>query len=233
MKKSILAALVAVLWLVSSSARADENAGGSQIGSRTMPPGASAVAGGSGFPSALWLQWATGVTDAFDVGVRADVYGASPLDGLALGPAAGLSVPMRLSLGSSGPVAFALRVAPDVVRGQVVDDFCHAPGQTRWHCHDGSGTAMGVDVAILGGVSSARARFVGGIGSPIHVAGVDDRAGAELVVPMTVIGGIEVPIVRGVELVGLAQPGVAFHRSPDDTSLDGYLRFEIGLQSAL
>lgn len=231
MLRTNISTVFAVLALSIGTANAQDEA--SQIGSRPLDPGQHAVAAGSGFPSVIGLQHTAGVAHGLDVGVRADVYAASPLAPMDVGAAAGVAVPLRFSLGSRAPWSFALRLSPDVAYGHMVEESCHRTGQEGFHCHEGTGVAIGMDVAFLAGVATTGPHLVTGIGFPTHVAKVQGQAGMDVVLPATILGGLEVPLGSGMNAFALLQPGVALYSTSEGTRTDGFFRFSLGIESAL
>jgi hypothetical protein len=204
----------------------------SQIGARPLAPGEAGIAAGNGFPSLLWMQFTQGTVPGLDAGIRADLYGAAPLGTLDGGAAIGFGIPLRIDLGRSGNTSFALRLAPDLLAGDLADDFCSRERQV-WRCRSGSGVGVGIEQGFLVGLMGDRASFVTGVAMPLHAAKIHGRDGIDVVVPLTVVGGIEVPIVGDVQALGLVQPGLSLHTMPDDSAVEGYVRFWTGIESAI
>ncbi len=250
-RAGLLSCVVAVAVLAPGAASAQRrmfNAGGvSQLGGQIVPPNRNALMAGGLYPSIMWGQYTLGMSQTFDLGLRADFYIASPLSTGDFGMGFGFGVPMRIGLSDSNKVSFALKLAPDFVLGEFGDNdwgWCYSDRFGRRYCQgnrdwrddyydDPFGIGFGLEFGLLVGIPVSIVNIVTGITSPIHFVYVDGPDDFVFVFPFAPFGGAEVRVADDLNVFGMFQFGMAIQKWENDTDLDGFFRFWAGIQYAM
>lgn len=251
---AVAVAVVSLLAVPSGAQRRREfrSGGVSQLGGQVLPPHRNALAAGGLYPSMGWFQFTKGMSRSFDMGFRGDLFYASPLSSDEFGWSLGFTIPMRIGLSGSNKVAFAIKIAPDFVIGELEDDsfgdgYCHCHdvrGAYDCHCHDDYrdfddfddddfGLGPGFEVGLLVGIPVSIVNIVCGITSPMHFIFFEDHEGIDLFFPIAPFAGAEIRLRDDFNVFGVFQGGITIHSNEFDSDQEGYFRFWAGIEYAM
>ena len=254
MRRALPLAVCALLLAVpvaSEAQRRPFNAGGvSVLGGQILPQNHNALAAGGLYPSIAWGQYTFALGRTFDLGLRGDLFWASPLSTNAFGWGFGFGVPMRIGLSQGQKVSFALKLAPDFIIGEFGSDYygcyhdrfgtLYCRGQPGWsrryyndYYGDDYGYGFGVDFGLLVGIPVSIVNIICGITSPFHLVYLSDAEVTGFSFPIAPFGGAEVRLTDNLNVFGMFQFGVAFETWEGYHSNDGYFRFWAGIEYAM
>jgi hypothetical protein len=178
----------------------------------------------TGWPS-THVQYDIPTRSAFGIGVRGDFYYGMPVFGFAVGIGTGASVPIRIELWERDRWSLALYLRPGFY-------FGFSDGWWGYHprsCYTGWTSAFFTGIEFEPGV---RVGFLAtpflnvffGATLPMHIIVIapnNSRVEVDVFVPITVSGGIELALTRGINVFVLAQVGPSFGSYAHCAACDG------------
>jgi hypothetical protein len=226
-QRTVVSALV--LAAVLSTARVSEAqpavADGplSTLGGKLLAGGDSAIATGFGWPG-LFFEYDIGVSNAFNLGFRGDLYFGNPFGGFDVGLGFGFSVPMRVRIAQLRRVDIAVELAPRFYVGQL-------DANRRDFSDKAFVIGFGFEPGILIGVRVHRqVNIVAGASFPFLIALDVDHEEMEVWFPVVAFGGAELGLSERFNLFGAISVGPAIHGGGDRTRAEALFALVFGLQ---
>ena len=215
--------------LAASPARAQSAAPDSPfstLGGKLLTAHEQAIAAGFGWPG-MFFEYDIGVSNAFNLGFRGDLYFGNPFGGFDVGLGFGFSVPMRLRIAQIKRVDLALRLAPRFFAGQL--DVNQADLRDKAFV-----IGIGFEPGILVGVRVHRiVNIVAGVSFPFLLAIDLDHDSTEVWFPIAAFGGAEVSLSDRFNLFGTLGVGPSIHGGGRRTRAEAYFGLAIGFQYRL
>jgi len=195
----------------------------STLGGKLLSSGENALAAGFGWPG-IFFEYDLGVSNAFNLGFRGDLYFGNPFGGFDVGLGFGFAVPMRVRIAQLRRVDLALKLSPRFFVGQL-------DANRRDFSDNTFAIGIGFEPGILVGVRVHRqVNIIAGASFPFMVAFVVDHEEMEVWFPIVAFGGAEVGLSETFNLFGAISVGPAIHGGGDRTRAEALFALVFGLQ---
>lgn len=198
----------------------------SMFGGKLLDGGQSAIGAGFGWPG-LFFEYDIGVSSAFNLGFRGDLYFGNPFGGFDVGLGFGFAVPMRIRIAQLQRVDLALKLAPRFFAGQL--DVNQADLRDKAFV-----VGIGFEPGLLVGVRvHEKVNVIAGVSFPVLFAIDTDHEQTEVWFPIAAFGGAELALSDEFNLFGTLGVGPSIHAGGRRTKAEAYFGLYLGFEYAL